>query len=71
MMYDVTTPWHPIFVDYANNRDFEGDPESGGAKDLAPEGLVFISAAESPTGIPLLAVANEVSGNATIYEITE
>ncbi len=71
MMYDVTTPWNPIFVDYANNRDFEGDPELGEAKDLAPEGLVFIPAEESPTGVPLLAVANEVSGNATIYQITE
>ncbi|MCB0177198.1 MAG: choice-of-anchor I family protein [Anaerolineae bacterium] len=66
---DVTDPANPIFVDYINNRDFSGDPEAGTAGDLGPEGLVFISAEDSPIGQPLLAVANEVSGSTSIYAI--
>jgi len=70
MVYDVTDPTAPIFVTYANNRDFAGDPEAGTAKDLAPEGLVFIPADQSPTGEALLVIANEVSGTTTVYSIT-
>ncbi|MBN2717023.1 MAG: choice-of-anchor I family protein [Deltaproteobacteria bacterium] len=69
MVYDVSTPWHPVFVTYANNRYFDGDPEDGEAGDLAPEGMAFISADDSPNGMPLLITANEVSGNVTIFQI--
>lgn len=69
MVYDVTDPTSPTFVNYINNRNFAGDPEAGTAGDLGPEGLVFISAANSPTGMPLLAITNEVSGSTTLYSI--
>lgn len=36
--------------------------------DDAPEGILFISAAESPNGNPLLVVSNEDSGNVTVYQ---
>lgn len=36
---------------------------------LCKAGLTFIPAAESPTGVPLLAVANEISGTLTLYTI--
>ena len=71
MVYDVSDPAKPVFVQYINNRDFTKDPEdqTTEAGDLGPEGLHFISAEDSPTGQPLLAVANEVSGTVTVYAI--
>lgn len=68
MVYDITDPANPAFVTYVNNRDFSGDAEAGTAGDLGPEGLVFIDAADSPTGSALLVVANEISGSTTVYE---
>lgn len=70
MVYDVSNPSNPVFVEYVNNRDFSGDPESGTAGDLAPEGLLFIPLDKSPIGTPLLIVSNEVSGTTTIYRVT-
>lgn len=60
MVYDITNPSHPFFVDYIN------DWQLG---DISPEGLLFIPAADSPNGTPLLIVANEVSRNLAIYSI--
>jgi hypothetical protein len=71
MVYDVSQPDKPSFVQYVNNRNFEGDPEAGTAGDLGPEGLVFISAKDSPTKQALLVVANEISGTTTIYGISK
>lgn len=69
MVYDVTNPLSPVFVQYLSNRDFAGDPEADTAGDLGPEGITFISSADSPTGTALLAVGNEISGSTTIFEI--
>ncbi|MEZ5299685.1 MAG: choice-of-anchor I family protein [Verrucomicrobiales bacterium] len=58
MIFDITYPYSPVFVDYFNNRDFSADPEDELelAGDLGPEGLKFIPASDSPNGKPLLAV---------------
>ncbi len=69
MVFDVTIPTSPQFVQYINNRDFSGDPEAGTAGDLGPEGVTFISATDSPNNHPLLVVMNEVSGTTTTYQI--
>ena len=70
MVFDVTQPESTRYVDYINNRDFSvEDVEEEDAGDLGPEGLVFIKADDSPTGVPLLVVGNEVSGSTTIYEV--
>jgi hypothetical protein len=67
--YDVTDPTSPTFVEYSNNRHFNFDPEDPRSGDHGPEGLVFINAADSPNGRPLLVAGNEVSGTVTIFEV--
>jgi hypothetical protein len=69
LVYDLTNPANPQFVQYINNRNFTAATNTPQAGDLAPEGLRFIPANESPNGVPLLVVANEVSGTTTIYEV--
>lgn len=80
MVYDVTDPRRPSFENYVSNRVFvDGDGEfldvetpSGLAAtgDLGPEGIEFIPASVSPvSGVPMIAVANEVSGTVTLWRI--
>jgi DNA-binding beta-propeller fold protein YncE len=69
VVYDISNPVAPQFLQYINNRDFSGDAANGTAGDLGPEGLLFISPDESPIKQPLLIVTNEVSGTTTIYRI--
>ena len=67
MVYDVTNPYDVFFVDYFINRDTtEGETPQG---DLAPEGMAFINAENSPTGNALLAIGNEISGTVSVWEI--
>ncbi|HKX63390.1 MAG TPA: hypothetical protein VJS65_16140, partial [Verrucomicrobiae bacterium] len=74
-VYDVSNPAAPVLQDYVNNRNFSANLDkekvqtSPAPRDLGPEGMVFISAANSPIGRPLLVAANEISGSTTIYEI--
>lgn len=70
MVYDITNPNAPAFVQYINTRDFSASSVSA-AGDLGPEGLEFVAAADSPTGKPLLIVAHEVSGTVAIFEVTQ
>ena len=65
VVYDISNPIDSEFVQYINPID----SETGDALDLGPEGLQFISAEDSPNGIPLLTVSNEVSGTVSIYQI--
>ncbi|CAM3603595.1 hypothetical protein VA7868_03489 [Vibrio aerogenes CECT 7868] len=73
MIYNISDPTQPVFVDYINDRDFSAEPKklvpAGKGGDLGPEGLLIIPAAHSPTQTALLVTANEVSGSTTIYEI--
>jgi DNA-binding beta-propeller fold protein YncE len=73
MAYDVTRPASPTFAAYLNHRDFVPVIDATNfapAKDLGPEGLLFIPAEESPDGTPLLVVSNEVSGTTTVVRIS-
>jgi Ca2+-binding RTX toxin-like protein len=59
MVYDVSNPNSPTFVQYITTPD-----------DVAPEGLAFVASEFSPTGKPLLIVSYEVSGTTTFFEIS-
>ena len=69
MVYDVTDPSAPEFLQYINNRDFDADLESNAAGDIGVESLLMIPASHSPNGQPILVAANEVSGTVTLFEI--
>jgi DNA-binding beta-propeller fold protein YncE len=74
MVYDITDPAAPVFVDYYNSReDFVLEPEDNLAAvgDLGPEGLTFVPADQSPNGEALLIVGHEVSGTTTVYQINQ
>ena len=71
MIYELTDPTAPVFVDYINTRVVNQPLTSAAAGDLGPEGVFVISEDESPNGKPLLVVANEVSGTTRIYEISK
>jgi phosphodiesterase/alkaline phosphatase D-like protein/DNA-binding beta-propeller fold protein YncE len=58
MVYDITNPVQPAFLQYIRSDE-----------DIAPEGLTFVTAEDSPSGIPLLMVANEVSGTVAVYTL--
>jgi hypothetical protein len=58
LMFDVT---NPAAVTYTTAFKRAGD--------LNPEGLVVVSAADSPSGKALLITANEVSNTLTVFEI--
>ncbi len=60
LAFDLSDPTAPQFEEYIRSDD-----------DIAPEGLAFISAEDSPTGEFLLAVANEVSSTVSINQITD
>ncbi|MGS5405439.1 choice-of-anchor I family protein [Acinetobacter junii] len=68
MVYDITTPMQPKFVEYFTTRNFV-ETDSAKHGDLGPEGLIFIAAKDSPNGKPLLVVGNEVSGSTAIYQV--
>ncbi len=73
MVYDMSNPTSPSFDSYFTSRVFQGldldvTPASG---DVAPEGLTFIKADDSPTDKPILLAAHEVSGTIAAYELGE
>ncbi|MFC6998122.1 choice-of-anchor I family protein [Rufibacter roseus] len=64
MVYNVTDPANPQFVDYKNNRSltsFSGDH--------GPEGMYYVESQSSPDNKPYLLVANELSGSVSVYRI--
>jgi uncharacterized protein len=58
VVFDISNPVAPSFVQWINL-----------PQDRGVEGLAFVSAANSPTGKPLLITAAETSNTVTVYEI--
>ncbi|WP_394684856.1 choice-of-anchor I family protein [uncultured Microbacterium sp.] len=74
MVYDVTDPTKATYVTYVNNRNANTTKadktiDFAASGDLGPEGITFVSALRSPTGVPLLVTGNEVSGTTTVFEV--
>lgn len=68
MMYDISDMENIYFTDYINMRDFSGtNLSTSGA--LGPEGLCTVEASVSPTGDPLILVANEISGGVNVISL--
>ncbi|MEM7299170.1 MAG: choice-of-anchor I family protein, partial [Bacteroidota bacterium] len=68
-VYNISNPFHPEFVQYINNRNFDVDAQSAEAGDLGPEDILYIRRRDSPSRFPMLAVANEVSGTVTLFNV--
>jgi hypothetical protein len=68
MVYDVSNPRQPRFLQYVNTRAFGVDALPG-QDDSGPEGVTFIAAEDSPNGRPLLLVGNEVSQTLAVFEV--
>lgn len=62
LVYDVSNPVAPVYVTYLNTRD-------GQAGDRGPEGVLFVPAAKSPNGKPLLIVGHEESGTTSVLQV--
>ncbi|MEA2099962.1 MAG: choice-of-anchor I family protein [Campylobacterota bacterium] len=60
VIYDVSNPQTPVFVDYVVTHT---------DNDISPEGMKFISASDAPNSKDLLLVSYEVSGSTVIYEV--
>lgn len=66
MIFDVSEPSAPSYVQYLNSRNFAVAP---GQTDSGPEVVVFVK--EGPDDRPLILLANEVSGSITLIQPVE
>jgi len=64
MAYDITNPNAPVFNGYLNPRS-----TTSVSGDRGPETMIYISAQQSPNGLPYLIVANEISGSLSIIRL--
>ncbi len=78
VVYDVSDPQNAEFVQYLNDRDFsidvgdqidDGNLPASAAGDLGPEGVKFVSAADSPVDTPLVLTGNEISGTLAVHRV--
>ncbi|MDR6966858.1 hypothetical protein J2X31_000858 [Flavobacterium arsenatis] len=64
MVYNITDPNNPTFVDYKNTRTTSAYGGDNGA-----EGVIYIEPTDSPTSTGYILVSNEISGTITIFEV--
>lgn len=63
LAYEISDLTAPVFCGYLP------PGESNGIADAAPEGLLFVSATQSPVDEPLLIVSYEASGTVAVYRL--
>jgi len=64
MVYDISNPSAPVFVDYINTRDTAA---FGG--DNGPEDIKFLNADKNPHGKHYVLVSNEISATVAVFEV--
>lgn len=70
MMYNITDPTSPTFVQYINNRDFSvEDVETEAVGDLGCEDVLFIDGQFTADSNFYLVTSNEVSGTVSVFQI--
>jgi hypothetical protein len=67
MVYDISNPFEPQFIDYKNNRDATPDAEASG--DLGPEGIIYIAPSKNELNKGLIVISNEISATISVYAI--
>ncbi|MGI3167945.1 choice-of-anchor I family protein [Pseudooceanicola sp. C21-150M6] len=60
MIYDVTNPSYSTFLDYIDGSEFGN---------VSPEVISFIAPEDSATGLAQIAVAYEISGTTSVYDL--
>ncbi len=64
MVFNINNPAAPQFVQYINNRGL-----TGLTGDRGPEGIIYVTQQNSPTGKALVVLGNEISSSVSVYEI--
>lgn len=64
MVYDISNPNAPSFVQYLTNRDFTASPVG---PDSGPEIIRFLNQQQSPVGKPMVLISNEISGTVSLW----
>ncbi len=64
MVFNISNPTAPQFVQYINNRGL-----TGLTGDRGPEGIIYIKQQDSPNGKALVVLGNEVSSSVSVYEM--
>lgn len=64
MVFNVSNPAAPQFVQYVNNRGL-----TGLTRDRGPEGIIYVKQQDSPNGKALVVLGNEISSSVSVYEI--
>lgn len=64
LTFNVDNPTAPVYSGYYNNRTVAVNGPDRGA-----EGIIYISAADSPNGKDLVLLANEISSTLSVYEL--
>tara|TARA_B110000046_G_C13005976_1_gene404455 strand:- start:395 stop:2200 length:1806 start_codon:yes stop_codon:yes gene_type:complete len=69
MMYNISNPAAPTFVQYINNRDFTVDADTEEAGDLGCEDVLFIDGIHTADSNFYIVTSNEVSGTVSVFQI--